>query len=339
MNLKATTKSWTKKALLGSGVVRLANSFTSPRAVILGYHSIQDRPELYANSIGLGITHATSVFESQMELVARDYSPVSLEEIRLFLQGGKHLPKNSVAVSFDDGYRDNFEVADPILRRHGIPAIFYLTASWIGTTEAPWFCRLRHAFATTRKTEWSDPVRGQKWKLSDPRSRNAVLQAAFEIGSSMSGDVCRATVRRIEQDLDVAPLAVKEDLMMTWDQARKLQHAGHFVGSHTMTHPNVAHLSDERVVRKELIESKRGIEEKLNAPVAHFSYPHPALNPQWTQRTVEITREAGYQTAVTTTGGPVRSKDNPLVLTRLMVPRLDSQFRWALQSAFLGHAT
>jgi peptidoglycan/xylan/chitin deacetylase (PgdA/CDA1 family) len=274
-----------------------------------------------------------------MELVAREYSPVSLEEILLFIQGQKQLPKNAVAVTFDDGYRENFEIADRVLRDYGIPAAFYLTASWIGTNEVPWFCRLRHAFATTRRNEWSDPVRGLSWKLSDPMIRNAALQAAFDMGSSMNGDVCRATVRTIEHELDVAPLALRKDLMMSWDQARKLHDAGHIVGSHTMTHPNVAHLSDEEIVRKELIESKRRVEVELDAPVEHFSYPHPALNPQWTQRTMEITREAGYQTAVTTTAGPIRVGNNPLQLTRVIVPRLEGQFRWALESAFLGRAT
>jgi peptidoglycan/xylan/chitin deacetylase (PgdA/CDA1 family) len=339
MNLKATTKDWTKKILLRTRVLRLANQFVSPCAVILGYHSIQDRPELYANLIGLGITHATSVFERQMELIAREYSPVSLEEILLFLQGEKHLPKSAVAVTFDDGYRDNFEIADPILRRYGIPGAFYLTTSLIGTREAPWFCRLRHSFATTAKDEWSDPVRGQRWRLLDPKSRNAALQAAFDVCSSMGGDVCRAIVRTIEHELDVAPLALEKDLMMTWDQARKLHDTGHLVGSHTMTHPNVAHLSDEEIVRKELLESKRRVEVELDAPVEHFSYPHPALNPQWTQRTTEITRETGYQTAVTTTAGTVRIGSNPLQLTRVMVPRLEGQFRWALESAFVGRAT
>lgn len=339
MSLKRTTKDSIKKILVGSGVLRLANHFAPPQAVILGYHSIRHRPELCANLIGLGITHATSVFERQMELIAREYSPVSLEEILLFLQGKKSLPKNPVAVTFDDGYLDNFEIADPILGRFGIQATFYLTASWIGTDEAPWFCRLRHAFATTARAEWPDPMRGQTWTLSDPRSRSAALQAAFDMASSMSGDVCQATVQTIEHELDVPPPALKKNLMMTWDQARKLHDAGHLIGSHTLTHPNVAHLRNEEVVRKELVDSKRRIEEELRAPVKHFSYPHPALDPQWTQITIEITRDAGYETAVTTTPGAVRVGNNPLQMTRLMVPRFEDQFRWALESAFVGRAT
>jgi len=335
VNVKTTTKEGVKKILVSSGVLRLSGRLVSPRIVILGYHSIQEQPEVYANSIGLGITHSASLFESQMELIARKYTPVSLEEIRLILEGNKHLPKHAVAVTFDDGYSDNYEIADPILRRHGIPATFYLTTDWIGTREAPWFCRLRHAFATTKKNEWSGAVGGQVWEPSDSKSRNDALQAAFDMVSSKSGDACRAAVQTIEQDLDVEPLAPPAGFMMSWDQARKLLHSGHIVGSHTMSHPNVAHISDEGIVHAELDRSKRRIEQELNTAVLHFSYPHPALNPQWTQRTIEITLETGYRTAVTTTAAPVYLGDNPLLLTRLMAPRLGNQFRWALENTFL----
>jgi peptidoglycan/xylan/chitin deacetylase (PgdA/CDA1 family) len=338
MQLKAASKGWTKKALLGSGALRFANRFTSPRAIILGYHSIQDRPEDYADSLGIGLALATSIFERHMELIARKYSPVSIEEIQLFLRGEKRLPKNALAVTFDDGYRDNFEIAGPVLQRFGIPATFYLTAGWIGTSEIPWFCRLRHAFAATSKSQWCDPARGQTWDLTEPKSRDAALSTAFDIGAALNGDACQSAVRTVEEQLDVAPLAFKETLMMTWDQARKLHAAGHIIGSHTMTHPNVAHVRDVQAMRWELIESKRQIEENLHAPIAHFCYPHPGLKPQWTQKTRESTEEAGYQTAGTTTGGPVYREGDPLVLNRMIVPRREDHFRWALESGFLGHA-
>jgi peptidoglycan/xylan/chitin deacetylase (PgdA/CDA1 family) len=336
MSPLAATKISIKNFILDSGAMRLASDRMPPSITILAYHSIQDRPEQFVNSIGSGIVHEKSVFESQMELIARKYNPVSLDEVLLFLRREKKLPKKSVVVTFDDGYCDNSEIAEPVLRRIGIPAVFYLTANLIGTSEAPWFCRLRHAFAITKKSEWLDPVRGQKRKMASPRMRNTAGLAAFEICSSMSGDVCRAAVQTIEKNLDVTPLALEKDLMMTWDQARRLHGQGHIIGSHTLTHPNLAHVSDEGIARSEIVDSKMRIEKELGAPVRHFSYPHPALNPQWTRETIRISREAGYQTAVTTTEGRVRAGDNPLLLPRLMVPGPADEFHWALENTFLG---
>jgi len=272
-----------------------------------------------------------------MELIARKYAPVTIEEILHFIHGESRLPKNAVAVTFDDGYRDNCEIAGPILRRFGIPATFYLTAGWVGTNEIPWFCRLRHAFATTSILRWRDPVRGQTWELADAKSRHAALSAAFDLGAATNDGDCQAFVQVVERQFHVAPPAPGASLMMTWEQARKLHHAGHTIGSHTMTHPNVAHLPNEQTMRWELMESKRWIEKNLQAPVTHFCYPHPGLSPQWSNKTTEIVREAGYRTAGTTTGGAVYKGKDPFALRRLIVPRREDHFLWALESAFLGH--
>ena len=105
-------------------------------------------------------------------------------------------------------------------------------------------------------------------------------------------------------------------LMMSWDQARQLARAGHIVGSHTMTHPNMAHVKSDSDLQQEFEQSKRRLEQELNAPVVHFSYPCPILQPHWTERTVNMCRQLGYRTAVTTNPGLARRGNDPLTLRR-----------------------
>jgi peptidoglycan/xylan/chitin deacetylase (PgdA/CDA1 family) len=332
--MKPKLKNWVKLVSGRTGVLRLASQFTPGGAAILMYHSVRDEPERYANSIGTGILHATSVFEQQMELVSRRFNPVAVDDIRLFLNDGKPLPRRAVAVTFDDGYADNSEIVAPILSRFGIRASFYLMVSVIGTKNPPWFCRLRYAFSTTRKKGWLSPANGPLWSLTTAQDRDAALLAAFDLCAPLAGDALEQTVQTIERDLDVETLIDGGRLMMEWSQARALQRAGHIVGCHTLTHPNVAQVAQD-VARKELLVSKRKLEEELSAPVLHFSYPHPALNPHWTPGTVAISKEAGYQTAVTTTPGPVRRGDHPLRLTRIRTPRSETEFLWNLERTFL----
>ena len=124
---------------------------------------------------------------------------------------------------------------------------------------------------------------------------------------------------------------------MTWEQARALMRQGHIVGSHTMTHPNLAHVKNGDLER-ELEQSKLRLEQQLSSRVIHFSYPCPILEPHWSALTVEVCRKVGYLTAVTANPGPVHEGDDPLSLRR-MHPTTDVDgLRWNLECTFLGRA-
>jgi peptidoglycan/xylan/chitin deacetylase (PgdA/CDA1 family) len=338
MVLFFSPRQWVKQACVRSGALRLAGRLSPPGAVILMYHSVQDRPERYADSIGVPNIHATTVFERQMELLARQFHAVTLEDVLLFLKGEKTLPRRAVAITFDDGYADNFHIAAPVMDRFGIRGAFYATVSLIGTRKAPWFSRLRHAFGATRKDEWLNPGDGSTGKLTNPEDRENGLRVAFGLCAPMPDAACEQTVSAIERDLEVEPLALRDPLMMNWEEIRSLARAGHIVGSHTLTHPNVARIPADEV-RKELVESRLRLEEQLGSPVHHFSYPGAALNPVWTVQTLAISREAGYQTAVVTDAGPVRAGHEPLALTRCGTPRSEDEFLWKLERTFLGRSS
>jgi len=122
--------------------------------------------------------------------------------------------------------------------------------------------------------------------------------------------------------------------MMNWDEARTLLKSGHIVGSHTMTHPNIAQVSADDA-RSELAESKLKLEKELGEPVEHFAYPHPALEPQWNEATLKITEELGYTAAVTTTSGAVQADAHPLAIPRTYIPREESEFLWHIERTLL----
>jgi peptidoglycan/xylan/chitin deacetylase (PgdA/CDA1 family) len=267
-----------------------------------------------------------------MQQVATKFHPVTIDEIEQFLNSGKKLPPSSVAITFDDGYADNYAIVAPILDHFEIRASFYLTESLIGTRIAPWFCRLRHAFAKTNRPEWPSPE-GINRSLASHKERNDAFLAACDLCSAMSGTDCSNTVQEIEAVLEIEQLS-GDGMMMDWDQAKALRKVGHLVGCHTSTHPNVAHVTG-KVARAEISHAKYEIEKKLATPVVHFSYPHPALNPNWTPHTRMLTSEAGYRTAVTTNPGPVRKGDDVLALRRVAAPTSEDEFQWRMERAFL----
>lgn len=319
--------------ITSSGLPRLITRCIPQRVAILRYHSVQDDPTRYSNSIGDAIIHSASVFEAQMEFIARQCHPVTMDEVLDFARGEKTLPRRAVAVTFDDGYVDNLEIAIPILNRFGVRASFYITVGPVETARPPWFCRLRHAFGTTLKQTWHDSKEGCMRNITVASDRKSAFLVASERCARLAGDAQDQTLGTIEQELEVEPLSAK--LMMTWDQVRAVHRSGHIVGSHTLTHPNMACMG-LKDLHKECTQSKSKLESELGLPVHHFSYPSPILQPHWTQQTVDATEHATYKCAVTSTSGAVRQGSNPLCLKRMMVPSVADQFEWALENTLIG---
>jgi peptidoglycan/xylan/chitin deacetylase (PgdA/CDA1 family) len=326
-------KDLAKRAILASGALRLISPGAS--AAILMYHSVMPEPAAHADSLG-GIIHSESEFRAQMELLARDYHPVSLDEVVDGLNGRKDLPSRSVVVTFDDGYTDNSEVAMPILNQLGIPATFYVTVDCVEQRKLPWPSRLRFAFRKTKLLAWTDS-RGKSWHLGDSDSRERAYLASCDDCCQLSGRVQGDFVRRIEEQLQASAPEDLGSLMMSYDQVRSLARDGHIVGSHTMTHPNMAYIP-EQDARAELAESKQHLERELNAPIKHFSYPCPAMTPHWNEKTVAHSRSVGYDSAVTTNSGVTRCGDNSLSLKRIRPTKTAAGLRWNLECAFAGRA-
>jgi peptidoglycan/xylan/chitin deacetylase (PgdA/CDA1 family) len=329
-------KCFIKSAINCTGLFRQFLPFVQPGVAILRYHSVVDSPNHYANSIGTGIIHSTDIFKQQMELIALKYNPVSLDDVLLFLRDGKLLPRSAVAVTFDDGFVDNHDVAMPILDHCGVPATFYVTVSSLESPVPPWYISLRHAFFTSHQKVWTSEEDGIVFPLSDDQTRNNALVKACQQCAKLAGAMQNTVVGGIEKNLCVPQFFPDPGLMLTWAQVKNIRSRGHIIGSHTLTHPNMAYITDSNVLFEEMSSSKKQIEYHLNEPVIHFSYPSPMLEPHWSERTIEACRNAGYETAVTCSSGKVRSGDDTLALKRVWVPFTMQEFKWYLDSTLLG---
>jgi len=108
-------------------------------AVVVAFHRVQERAEPDD-----GLTIGVDLFERYCRFFRRHFRVVPLREIVEKLERGERL-KRELALTFDDGYRDNFEVAAPVLERLSLPAAFFLVTRWIGTDFVPWWDRERGA--------------------------------------------------------------------------------------------------------------------------------------------------------------------------------------------------
>jgi peptidoglycan/xylan/chitin deacetylase (PgdA/CDA1 family) len=326
-------KAQIKRAVLRSGLLQLAGRVRGCSAAILMYHSVMEDPAAQEAYLG-EIVHSRDVFRAQMELLAQRFHPTSLDQVGRFVKGEGEIPSRAVVVTFDDGYADNYDVAAPILQDVGVPATFYATVECVERRTLPWPARLRFCFRNTKKAGWTDPS-GESWPLSSDVERENALQRSCDECCRLAGSVQEEYVARVANELDTHVPAASGSLMMSYEQMRALLRQGHIVGSHTMTHPNMAYV-DPEVARGELSQSKQRLEKELGGAVQHFAYPCPALSPHWTEHTVAASRAAGYETAVTTNPGLSRSGDDPLRLKRVGANKTVEGLRWSLETAFAG---
>jgi hypothetical protein len=131
--------------LKGSGALALARTLRRRSLVVITYHGVlptaDDRDHFLCGNFV-----ACSAFEWQMARVRRYYTPVSLSQVVRALENGEPLPERALAVTFDDGFANNYRFAGPILRTYGIPATVFLATGHLDVPGAQlWTERVKRA--------------------------------------------------------------------------------------------------------------------------------------------------------------------------------------------------
>ena len=322
-----------KNGIVRSGLLRALGRFRPADAVILMYHSVLEDPRSQECYLG-EISYPRDVFRKQMELLARRYHPVSLDDVLRYVTQQAELPRRSVAITFDDGYTDNYEVAAPVLKDAGVPATFYATVDCVERRRLPWPSHLRFMLRNTKREKWID-ASGRSWPLPCEAKREAAVMRSCDECCKLVGAAQDEYIASVSNELEIQVPTESGALMMDYAQMRSLIQQGHIIGSHTLSHPNMAYV-EPGTARRELTESKQRLEQGLKSPIIHFAYPCPALSPHWTDQTLEASREAGYATAVTTDPGSARAGDNPLRLKRIAAPNDVNELEWNLECVFAG---
>lgn len=254
-----------------------------------------------------------AIFEEQIRFLRRSYRIVSLDDVCRKLDAGGP-PEQAVAITFDDGYRDLYNFAFPILRRYGVPATIYLTAAAIETGEISWYDRI-FVLAMSPQLDVLE-LDARRWPLSSPESR---LQAATEIVQTLRqypNNARKAACEDLERRsaLSAQVLRVK-DRMLTWTQVREMQSGGVSFGAHTMNHPVVSRLAPHEF-DMELGDSRRLLENRLQAPVEHFAFPFGSLSDIDAESCAQMPR-FGYRSAATTIWGVNTPETSPHLLHRI----------------------
>lgn len=274
-----------------------------PRLSILIYHRVLAAPDPLFPDLP-----DAAAFERQLRAIASAYVVLPLDAAIARLKDGS-LPANAAAITFDDGYADNAEVALPMLRRLGLTATFFVAPGFLNGGRM-WNDTVYETLRALPAGEHEFGALG-RYRLEDAASRrraaDAILPTIKHLPQSERTAAVEALARR-------AP-SLPDDLMMTDAQVRRLHASGMGVGAHTMTHPILARLPLE-AARAEIAESRRRLETLLDAPVPLFAYPNGKPGNDYTAEHVDVVRREGFAAAVSTAWGVAHAGSDLFQLPR-----------------------
>jgi peptidoglycan/xylan/chitin deacetylase (PgdA/CDA1 family) len=302
------------------------------KTVILMYHRIDETP---CDPWELAV-HPKH-FEEQLQFLKQHGHVVSMEELTTSLSN-KTLKNKTVALTFDDGYLDNFTQAAPLLDKYRLPATFYITTGGIGTNDQFWWDELQDLillndslpkqFHLTINDENIDFDLGDEHQLNQKlkdqiKSWNAEqasidkrTELYFTIWKNLR--VCEPVIRK-KYLQDIRNWAGKQSersgQMMNWEQVQSLSKNQLFsIGGHTVNHPALgAHPIN--IQKQEIVHGADTLRKMISKDIMGFAYPHGNYN----HDTISILKEVGFNYAVTTESTSLSDKSKQFELPRFQV--------------------
>lgn len=294
--------------------LRSALSTALPRAgvLVLNYHRVGDGTR---SRYDRALWSATAEgFDDQVGFLKANCDVVGLDEIddALRQRRGRY-----VAITFDDGYLDNHEIAFPVLRRHGAPATFFIATGFIDRRLLPWWDAIAMQVRETTRArldlrEWMPaPL------VLEHRDREAAIGRVLATYKSLPiGQANRFRERLAEQTGIEAPEVV-DGHWMDWDMIRGMAAAGMTIGGHTVNHPVLSSLPEE-VQREEIAGCAARLREELGIAMTHFAYPVGSRGSA-NADTRRLLREAGVRYAYSFYGGIATAASTRLDLQRTAI--------------------
>jgi len=298
-----------------SGLLFLIRRRQCPRIQVVAYHRVRPADEM-AQCAHPERNVSTTSFEKQLQALGRLCQIVSLAELQEIIAGERPLARHVALVTLDDGYRDNYEHALPILHRLGIPATFFLSLGFVEEGRGIWFDRLAVALrawdrGARERRELRSMLPARLAEAFDaPLPEQERLQQAEAYAAGLPILERRALLKCLTPELVPAPGATPNH-PLTWDEVRQMRELGMDIGAHGVSHTSLTLMSPAEA-RSEIEASVHGIEARVGTPVTAFAYPGGEADPA----VARMLAEAGFRVAFTLDPRPNGPGDDPLLLGR-----------------------
>lgn len=294
--LKNTIKSPIEKLAATLGPHRRQGQ---PRLWVLMYHRILPVSDLRYHSEEPGMIVEPETFREHIRQLKQLFTILPLSEWVDRRNSGKSLPTNSCAITFDDGWADNYQYAFPIIQQEQVPTTLFAVSDMIGSNRKFWPNRISNLLHTIsidqlRELHWLSPL-----LLDIGQGTVAPDQLALIIDSLKNSpdNTIIEWLDEAEKNLEI-PVNTSQPLV-SWSQLKSMSDSGLVtIGSHTCNHYRLQDSLDRTTMANEIINSQKRLQEELRRPVDLFCFPNGDVCPA----ALDVVKKH-YKGAVTTQRG------------------------------------
>jgi peptidoglycan/xylan/chitin deacetylase (PgdA/CDA1 family) len=232
------------------------------------------------------------LFDRIINYVSKNFTILPLDEICL---GNPKTKKKLMSITFDDGYKDYIDYALPILDKYKIHSTMFIVTSCVQNNLPPWTYILDHLFINTNKLSISNFEFGEKLQ---PRATFSWATKAEQLAYSQK---IKPVLKTVDNELrnkildnfiaEFKDVELPSNLMMTWEDVKSLDKNFVSIGSHTLTHPALNTIENDKILETELKRSAQIIQNNLGVLPNSISYPLGKYN----QRVKDAAKDAGYK--------------------------------------------
>ncbi|MFC2175508.1 polysaccharide deacetylase family protein [Bacteroidota bacterium] len=271
----------------------------------------------------LPLTSSMAITPSHLEFIIRffkdkGYEFVSLDEVEELVKGKKRQSKKFVALTIDDGYKDNITYGLPIFEKHNIPVTIYACPKFAEGKGLLWWLLLEKFVLENAGLTLEENINKQTWSWkTDDERRKAYAQISNIIKKQppkAQREIITSSLKLSETDINNLCSAT----MLNWEELQVAsQHKLITIGGHTINHP-VLSLLPKSICLAEMIQSKDELSNRLNTNIEHFAYPYGGLEDAHC-REYKMAEQIGFKTATINYPGNVfkHSKSSMTALPRM----------------------
>jgi len=269
--------------------------------LVLNYHRIGNRDD---DPFDPGVFSATGdQLNEQISHLKRHVSLVTLQEAVAFVDGtiNEKTRRCRVLITFDDGYLDNYDVAYPILRSHGVQGVFFLATSMVGSCDVPWWDHIAYLMKTARQRRFCLRYPADLVVDVDKDGMTKSLGDVLGLYKRPENTDPTRFIGELREEAKGNDLPVTMRRFLNWNEAREMTSGGMAIGSHTHSHHVLSQLGPDQQ-RQELAQSRTLLREQLGIEADALAYPVGATS-SFSDQTQQLAQEVGYRAAFSFHGG------------------------------------